>query len=243
MMNSNETRQTGASSGAARRVRVESVGYTFFDAGEAGPGAPLLAGLHGYGQTGPGFLALMRRLAPAWCAVAAGQGMNQLWDPKSGEVSFSWMTAYEREDSIRRNHDYLNAMLDGLQAEGLTAPGRAILLGVSQGSSVAFRFARDYPERVAGVVSVVADLPPDVEAKLESFADVPVLVAYGLQDKIVSPALGEHAVRALRAAGVEVEAFPFEGGHRVPSSLGPALREWMARVLRHDGAADPAPKV
>lgn len=219
-----------------RRVEVRATGYYLAEPGRRSP-APTLIGLHGYGQTAEDFLRVARRTAGEDFAVAAGQGFNQIWDPATKKISFTWLTSYERDDSVLRNNLYLDATIDALVAEGMADPGAIFLLGFSQGSSVAYRYARDRPGKIRGVVSSCADLPPDVERNLPALAGTAVLVAYGLRDPVFPEAKPQHAAAALRAGGIDVEIVSFDKGHVVPSSLGPKFRDWSARVLEESRAA------
>lgn len=215
---------------ALRTLPVPTTQFYFVSAARdaAGP-APTLIGLHGYGQTGEDFLGLMRKIAPPGFACAAGQGFNQLWDPRTKGITFSWLTSYEKRHRLDSIWAYLSGMIDRLAADGVTDPARVWLLGFSQGSSLAYRFAQLHPGRVRGVVSVCADLPPDVKADLGPLRDVPVLIAYGTHDNVIPPAKSTDAFDVLREGGVDVEIVSFERGHLIPSDLGPRLTDWTRR--------------
>lgn len=219
---------------ALRRVAVEAVGYHLAERAPeaAGRRAPLLLGLHGYAQSADMFLPIMRKLAPPDFAAAAAQGFNQIWDPSSRKISFSWLTAYEKQDSIDRNNRFLAGVIDDLAADGTADPGAVFLLGFSQGASVAYRFAQRFPSRVRGIISACADLPPDVEADLAPLRQTPIFITYGLQDRIVAEAKPLHAIDALRTGGLEVEVASFDRGHLIPSSIAPKVHDWMRRNLQ-----------
>lgn len=214
---------------AFRRVPVEATGYWLVEPGRR-PSAPALVGLHGFGQTATDFLSITRKMAGAEPAVLAPQGFNQLWERSTRTITFSWLTAFERDDNVRRNNQFLDRVLDAAIAEGTVDPEAIFLLGFSQGSSVAYRYAAARPGRVRGIVSACADLPPDVEADLERLAGTSVLVAYGLHDPIFPQEKPLHAAEALRAGGIDVELVSFDRGHVIPSSLAPRVQEWMRRA-------------
>lgn len=196
--------------------------------GATGP-APTLIGLHGYGQTGADFLGLLRKIAPPGFACAAGQGFNQIWDYRTKGITFSWLTSFEKQHRLDSIWAYLNGMIDRLAADGVTDPSRVWMLGFSQGSSLAYRFAQLHPGRIRGVVSVCADLPPDVQANLDPLKSIPVLVAYGTEDNVVPPGKSTDAFSALSAGGVDAEIYSFERGHLIPSDLGPRFADWVSR--------------
>lgn len=222
---------------APRRMAVERPGYWYFEptARRGAGAAPVLIGLHGYGQTGADFLAVTRRMAGEGMAACAPQGSNQLWDRQTRTISFSWLTSFERDDSVHANNAFLDRVIDELAAAGEIDCGGVYLMGFSQGSSVAYRYARSRPDRVRGVISICADLPPDVESGLGPLRGIPVFIAYGLRDPIFPQDKPVHAADALRSAGVDVELVSFDRGHIIPSSLGPRIQEWIAR---HEAARE-----
>lgn len=224
-----------------RRVVVETAAYYRAERAPEGSGrAPILIGLHGYGQTAEGFLGVMRKLAPPDFAAAAGQGVNQIWDPATKQIAFSWLTSFEKQDSIDRNNRYLETMIDELAADGVADPSAVFILGFSQGSSVAFRFAQRHPRRVRGLISACADLPPDVEADLAPLRDIPVMVAYGLQDRIIPQGKSIHAADALRSFGIDTEVVTFDRGHLIPSSIAPRVETWTRAALARKEWPTPA---
>lgn len=213
------------------RVIVSTAGYFYLDPGTQRP-APALVGLHGYSQTGRDFLRVLRNVAPADFAVVAPQGLNQLWDPATGQIRFSWMTAFEKTDNIERNTRLIGAVLDRLIEQKEIDPGGVFLLGFSQGSSVAYRFAQRHPDRLRGVISVCSDLPPDVRENLAPLRPLGFLILYGEQDPLVPADHPKQAYEALRAAGLGVDLRAFPRGHVLPSSLAPLVEDWMRRRLR-----------
>lgn len=212
------------------RIKIQSNGY-YYVAENARTPAPLLVGLHGFAQRANDFLEVITPLAGNRFIPVAPQGFHQISRFPSKEVVFSWMSSFEREDNIERNNRFLDGMIDRLTQEGIASTEKAILLGFSQGSSVAYRFAQAHPERVAGIVSVCADLPPDVKSNLAPLAKIPVLVAYSPEDRMVAEEHPLSALDALKSAGVKVESFVFEGDHRVPSSLAGPLQSWANRLF------------
>lgn len=215
-----------------RSVPVEAAGYYYAASGSSAAGTqPALIGLHGYGQTGPDFLQVIQKWSPPDFLSVAPQGFNQLWDRETRKIAFSWLTAFEKHDNVARNNRFLASVQDQLAAEGALDPAACFYLGFSQGSSVAYRFAQSNPSRVRGIISVCADLPPDVEAHLAPIQHMPVMILYGLRDPIFSSEKPIHAADVMRKAGMDVEIVSFDRGHVMPSAMGPRVQEWMRRVL------------
>lgn len=215
-----------------RRTLIESQAYYYHQPPVAGAGpAPVLVSIHGMSQTAEEFQIETAALVPAEFASVAPQGPNQHWAWKKNKITFSWITAFEKEDSMERNTEFLRSMLESLFESGLVARGSVFLAGFSQGSAVAYRFAHRYPDDVCGVISICSDLPPDVEADLTPLRNVPVMVAYGLKDRLMAKGQPEAAIAALQSGGIAVEEAPMNGGHGVAPELGPAAQAWMRRHL------------
>jgi phospholipase/carboxylesterase len=213
-----------------QRVSVETVGYYYTDPAKVVSPVPAVVGIHGYGQTAQDFLHSIRRIIPDRFLAVAPQGSNQLWDWKSGKITFSWMTSFEKEDNIKRNNRLLYSIVDRLAQEGKADSEGVFLFGFSQGSSVALRFALHYPERVRGLVSVCSDLPPDVEERLDVLSEIPMLIVHAVNDRFVSPKKTQRGIQALQSSGVDVRVLSFEGEHQVPCFLAPSIQEWLERI-------------
>jgi predicted esterase len=208
------------------RLSIPTTGYYCFSPG-AQPKAPAIFALHGFAQTALDFHDHLRKLIPPEWAVVALQGFHQIPSRRDRSVTFSWMSSYEKADNIARNHDFLNKVQDSLVEKGTIDPHRTVVLGFSQGSSVAYRWAQAHPDRVGGIVSICADLPPDVAADLDPISRLPVFLLYAEQDRFFPVAIPEQAVQALAHANVRVRSIRFEGDHRVPSILASELPSWL----------------
>lgn len=213
---------------ALRRQYIQTPGYFYVEPGpEAVPPAPALMTVHGYGQIAPEFLAEARPLAPPEFTLVAPQGLNQIPSRRQRKITFSWMSSFEKGDSIRRNNEFLGSLLKTLIAEKTVNPRRVALLGFSQGSSVVYRLAAQHPERVRAVIAVCADLPPDVEARIERLKGIAFMVLYGLRDPIIPNEKSIHAAKMLRKAGHDITEIAFDEGHVLPVSHADQIQAWL----------------
>src|SRR5436190_1655114 len=88
-----------------QKVAVETTGYFYSSVGpQAIAPAPTLVGLHGYAQTAADFLEVVKKWVPEDWVSASAQGSNQLWDRNTKQISFSWLTAFEKADTIAQNN-------------------------------------------------------------------------------------------------------------------------------------------
>jgi predicted esterase len=136
----------------------------------------------------------------------------------SQEVVASWMTRQDRELAIADNLAYVASVVD---AEWIARQGTGgvVFSGFSQGVAMAFRAAAASTRRVAGVIAVGGDVPPELDrAALSTLGRA--LVCRGARDKWYSAETFAQDQARLRDARVAVTPHEYDGAH-----------EWSAPVL------------
>ena len=144
-------------------------------------------GFHGYGESAErSFEQLALVPGAATWTVAAIEALHRFYD-KRGEVIASWMTRRGREQAIRDNRAYVVACLDSVADQTGEVPRRLVLMGFSQGASMASRAAcaiaqaPRFAAALAAVVTLGGDLAPEIGPdELRLFRSV--LLARGDQD-------------------------------------------------------------
>ncbi len=186
---------------------------------------PLLIVLHGFGQVAGQFIKVFEPLAQKGILVAAPQGAHQLYtNLKERRVGFSWLTKYERDQSVSDFVAYMEQFFKLLQETCEVDSQRVFMLGFSQGVSMAYRTWAHSSLPVRGVIACGGDLPPDIVEQLEGLPPIQILLVHGRQDEEVSPEKAQKALKHLRASGLKPELFDFEGGHVVPSRALPKVK-------------------
>ena len=185
---------------------------------------PFLIVLHGFGQVADQFIRVFEPLARKGILVAAPQAAHQFYtNLKEHRVGFSWLTKYERDQSVSDFVAYMEQFYKLLQ-EAYEVDSRGVfMLGFSQGVSMAYRTWAHSSLPVRGVIACGGDLPPDIVEQLDALPPIPILLVHGRQDEEVLPEKAEQAREQLTAHGLEPEFFDFEGGHVVPSGVLPKL--------------------
>jgi len=181
--------------------------------------APLLLGFHGYAEAAETQLDRLRAIPSAsrW-RIAAIQGLHRFYQRRTNEVIASWMTRQDRELAIADNVSYIAAVADEIARESPFP--HAVFAGFSQGVAMAFRAAAASRRRVAGVIAVGGDIPPEIAA--EALAGVrSVLLCRGRRDQWYTADTFSADSERLHAAGVAVQPLEFDGGH-----------EWADDVVR-----------
>ena len=184
---------------------------------------------HGYGQLAGAFAKRFAVLSSPQCLVVVPEALSRFYlgdhtrpagpDAKMGA---SWMTREDRDAEIR---DYVN-FLDDLYDEvfqGLPPAGvRITLLGFSQGTSTASRWAALGRARIDRLVlwggTIAADL--DLAAARSRFEGADRVLVIGHRDDYITPKVRKSEEARLRDAGLPFRVVEYEGGHEIdPAAL------------------------
>jgi predicted esterase len=195
---------------------------------EAGPGAPLLVGFHGYGENAALHLAELGRIPGAGrfvrCAV---QALHPFYT-RAEEVVATWMTRFDRERAIADNIAYVGTAVAELKA---ASPGseRLVYAGFSQGVAMAYRAAALAGHASLGVIALSGDVPPEiVPADLARLP--PVLLGRGRGEQWYGEEKMRGDVDRLRGLGVQVHPVLFDGGHLWTDAFRAAAGEFLTAV-------------
>ena len=192
--------------------------------------------LHGYGQLAEYFIQYFTPIADGSRLIVAPEGLSRFYlDAQYSRVGASWMTREERHLEIADQHHYLNALYDRIMLE--LDPGiRVNVLGFSQGTATAWRWVEAGHPRCDNLVLWGGALPLDPlhnGERKKAFARKEVIMAFGSDDPITTPArIAQHRAE-LDAAGILYEVFQYTGAHTVPED---AIVE-LAEQLRSEAAA------
>jgi predicted esterase len=196
----------------AQTIRVSVHGRYLVESPTHGMPAGLLVGFHGYAESAEVQMERLRGIpgASRWMLVSI-QGLHRFYLRRTSKVVASWMTRQDRELAIADNLAYVAAVVDETSRRlNLDLP--VLLAGFSQGAAMAFRAACSLERRVAGVVAVGGDVPPELSG--HSLARVPVvLLARGTNDPFYTVEHWHADQKRLGEAGIDVRAIGLEGGH------------------------------
>jgi len=196
--------------------------------------------LHGLGADGSDFVPVVSELgldeaapirfvfphAPAIPVTCNGGYVMPAWydiislEPHSRQVD---------EAGILRSRDALRALIARENQRGIPC-SRIFLAGFSQGGAVAYTTALTHPERLAGLIALSTYLPtPQRVADEASDAnrDLPIFVAHGSEDDIVSPTLGRQARDFLIERGYHPAWHEYPMPHSVCIEEVLAIGNWL----------------
>ncbi|KAA3621893.1 MAG: esterase, partial [Flavobacterium sp.] len=135
--------------------------------------------------------------------------------PDAKHVGASWLT---REDTIAETKNILSYVDAVWEAENITNSSSLIVLGYSQGVSIATRWIASRKIQCKQLVLHSGGIPK--ELKPENFiymaASTKVLFMYGDQDPYISPSrLVEEAEKGAKLFGNKLDVRSFKGAHEV----------------------------
>ena len=189
---------------------------------------PLLIVLHGWGQVAGQFVKVFEPLTKKGILVAAPQAAHQFYTQREERrVGFSWLTSYQRDQSVSDFVAYMEQFYKMLQEKFEVDSKRVFILGFSQGVSMAYRTWAHSSLPVQGIIACGGDLPPDIQEQLDSLRPIQILLVHGRRDENVLPEEARQAREHLTAAGLRPELLDFDGGHVVPSSALGTIEEML----------------
>lgn len=183
--------------------------------------------LHGLGASGDDFVPVLPHLLQAFNTTQPPvlraiypHAPQQPVTINGGMVMPSWYdllaTSPRRQtdgqqlsDSVQRIH----TLIDQQIAAGIDSR-RILLAGFSQGGAVAYETAFSYPQSLAGLMALSTYIARPLQINAAN-QHLPVLIAHGDYDAVVSPELGAEASRWLAQSGINAESHSYPMAHEV----------------------------
>jgi predicted esterase len=175
--------------------------------------------LHGIGYLSRYFLKYFEDLDPQENYFIAPQAQSKYYlKDKYQHVGASWLTKENTEAEIENVLEYLEAVYT---AEALQNAPKFILLGYSQGVSVATRWVARNKIECSQLILCSGGLPVELEPEdFEFLTNTKVTMIYGTKDEYLNEERlkTEHA-KAKDLFGEHLEIISFDGGHEVNVEL------------------------
>jgi phospholipase/carboxylesterase len=136
-------------------------------------------------------------------------------------------------EEIRNAETLLSGFFDEVFQQLKTTPGKAILLGFSQGGGMTYRCGLGRPETFAGLVALSASLPDpkELESRLPQQRSQPIFIAHGLSDPLIALESAHKTRQFLEGMGYHPEYREYPMAHEISQEVLNDLVPWMARVL------------
>lgn len=207
--------------------------HTVYHPGTEGP-LPTVVAIHGHGANGLDLLGLAPYLAGGRLLVLCPEAQFVL---QEGMLSFTWFQTAPPQrrtsEEFERVADQLGTFVDEAVPAYGGDPDRTVVLGFSQGGTLAYRLGLAAPRRYRGIAALSTWLPPEAQehADHEALPDLRLLVQHGAQDQVVTVDRARESHEGLLALGVSPDYHEYDMGHEIrPASL-LDLTRWLEAVL------------
>lgn len=152
-----------------------------------------------------------------------------------GHTGYGWTSPRGQvtPEEVTTAETLLAGFFDEVFEQFRVAPGRAILLGFSQGGGMTYRCGLGRAQTFAGLAALSATLPApkELEPKLPEDRRQPIFVAHGRSDPLVSMETAVAARRFLVDAGYSPEYHEYDMGHEISGEVLSDLVLWLTQVL------------
>lgn len=143
------------------------------------------------------------------------------------------LRAAQDEPGIRKSEQAILALLNDQVQKGIKSE-RIILAGFSQGGAMALHTALRYPQRLAGAIILSSYLPLQEQLASQKSAansQLPLFMAHGFMDTVVSYWIGQQSCTHLQAAGFKVDWHSYPMAHTVSMSELHDIGVWIKNAL------------
>lgn len=202
-----------------------------------GSGPPTLVMLHGYGSNAHDWLQFEHKFqVPNHGKMIFPQG--PLRGPNDAR-GWWWLNIEGHVPAGERYPDFSVANPGGIKVASRLVrdllekvPGPIVLGGFSQGAMLSAEIAFQTEQDLAALV-LIGGTTVNEAAWVERFAGrrmMPIFIAHGRNDGVLPFVTMERFQARVKAAGLEVTWFPYEGGHDIPDAVIDALNQFLAGI-------------
>ena len=202
-----------------------------------GDGPPSLVMLHGYGSNAGDWLQFEHKLqVPQQGRLVFPQG--PLRGPR-GSRGWWWLNIDGHIPPGQRYPDFSTANPGGLKVASslvrkllVNVPQPIVLGGFSQGAMLSAEIAFQTDQDLAALV-LLSGTTVNEAGWAERFPGrrlMPIFIAHGRQDGVLPFATMERFQERLKATGLNVTWFPFDGGHDIPDAVIAALNQFLSGI-------------
>lgn len=173
---------------------------------------------HGMGYLSRYFIRYFKNLDPEENYIIAPQAQSKYYlGQQYKHVGASWLT---RENTLVETENIMRYFDTIFAVEQISDSSNLIVLGYSQGVSVAMRYVSKRRIQCSQLILHSGGIPTELTAKDFDFFKGQVKLVYGLQDEFLNEArITQEQSKAKSLFGELVDLFPFEGTHIVNSAL------------------------
>ncbi len=178
--------------------------------------------LHGYGQLARDFIKYFRPVVSESAIVVAPEALNKFYlKGFDGKIGAAWMTREDREEEVDDYVSYLDSVYDEVIREGHFRKAKITILGFSQGSYSAVRWATRGRSKSDRMILWGGGIPSDVDAdKIKSYSDMtPLIIVAGDKDQFVTEEEISRETERLNSIKLNYQIKRFKGGHEIKADV------------------------
>ena len=198
-----------------------------------------MIGLHGRNANKYAFFPFVRQMGflhTRWVLPSA-----TYFNAASPDVHWWYDNELRDPVEVQQSRDLISDLIAAQLDDGV-APENIFLVGFSQGAVMSVDTALRYPVRLGGIVSLSGYVvhPDRLEAELtEANRRIPIFLAHGTRDQILSIDVGRENHRILTGMGYDVEYHEYDTAHRVSSEETRDIRAFLHRHMYGLSPDDP----
>ncbi|WP_299335395.1 esterase [uncultured Psychroserpens sp.] len=173
---------------------------------------------HGMGYLSRYFLKYFRGLDPKENYIIAPQAQSKYYiSPQFKHVGASWLT---RENILMETENVMRYYDSIFEHEQISEVKNLIVLGYSQGVSVAMRYVSKRQIQCSQLILHSGGIPKELSAKDFEFFNAKATLIYGTNDEYLDDArMEQESKKARELFNDKLEIIPFEGVHEVNVEL------------------------
>ncbi|TXE17337.1 esterase [Psychroserpens burtonensis] len=173
---------------------------------------------HGMGYLSKYFLKYFKDLNPIENYIIAPQAQSKYYiTPKFKHVGASWLT---RENTKMETNNIIAYFDSIFKHEQITQDKNLIILGYSQGVSVAMRYIAKRQLQCSQLVLLSGGIPKELKKEDFRFFKGKTKLIYGINDEYLQEErMTQEQQKAEMLFGNKVEIIPFEGVHEVNTEI------------------------
>jgi phospholipase/carboxylesterase len=197
---------------------------------------PLIILLHGFGASMYDLAGLAPSIDSTGYMYVCPNAPYRL-ELGGGAVGFSWATGRpgveEPAEPGPTPEEMLSSFIEDVTKVVQAEPGGVVLAGFSQGGGLTLRFGLPRADMFAGlaVLSGAFREPEGFRDQLPARRDIPIFMAYGLYDQMVSIERGQATAQLLESEGYKPIYREYPMAHQISDDVIADLTPWLHQVL------------
>jgi phospholipase/carboxylesterase len=196
--------------------------------------------LHGLGADGNDFVPVIDMLNLPNIRFVLPHAPYRAVTLNNGYEMRAWYDLYgmtldnrEDESGIRESQRYVETLIEREVSRGIPYH-RIVLAGFSQGGAIALHTALRFTQSLAGVLALSTYLPLKsllVDEKSAQNQPIPILMAHGDEDTVITTATARVSYETLKAAHYDVSWLTYPMAHSVCIEEIKDIRHFLSRII------------